>query len=108
LEQHCYDCHDAETKKGDLDLTALTLDTQHVDLLIKVHDAVERGEMPPKKKKQPAEAEKAAFVKELEAKLMAMTAPAPGGVSKHAAGPAGVAEARCGRPFAGGWPSGRL
>ena len=79
LEQHCYDCHDAETKKGDLDLTALTIDAQHLDLLIKVHDAVERGEMPPKKKKQPAEAEKAAFVQELEAKLMAMTAPAPGG-----------------------------
>jgi len=79
LEQHCYDCHDAETKKGDLDLTALTMDAQHVDLLIKVHDAVERREMPPKKKKQPAEAEKAAFVMELEAKLMAMTAPAPGG-----------------------------
>ena len=79
LEQHCYDCHDAETKKGDLDLTALTMDAQHVDLLIKVHDAVERREMPPKKKKQPAEAEKAAFVKDLEAKLMAMTAPAPGG-----------------------------
>jgi hypothetical protein len=79
LEQHCYDCHDAETKKGDLDLTALTIDAQHLDLLIKVHDAVERGEMPPKKKKQPAEAEKAAFVQELNAKLMAMTAPAPGG-----------------------------
>jgi mono/diheme cytochrome c family protein len=79
LEQHCYDCHDAETKKGDLDLTALSFDAEHLDLLVKVHDAVERGEMPPKKKKQPAEAEKAAFVKELEAKLMAMTAPAPGG-----------------------------
>ena len=50
LEQHCYDCHDAKTKKGDLDLTALTIDAQHVDLLIKVHDAVERREMPPKKK----------------------------------------------------------
>lgn len=79
LEQHCYDCHDAETKKGDLDLTTLTIDAPHVDLLIKVHDAVERGEMPPKKKKQPAEAEKAAFVHELNAKLMAMTAPATGG-----------------------------
>ena len=79
LEQQCYECHDAETKKGDLDLTGLTMDAQHLDLLIKVHDAVERGEMPPKKKKQPAEAEKAAFVKELEAKLMAMNAPAPGG-----------------------------
>ena len=79
LEQHCYDCHDAETKKGNLDLTALTLDSKHLDLLIKVHDAVERREMPPNKKKQPAEVEKAAFVKDLEAKLMAMTAPAPGG-----------------------------
>ena len=79
LEQNCYDCHDAETKKGELDLTALNFDAQHVDLLIKVHDVVERGEMPPKKKRQPAEVEKAAFVKELEAKLMAMTAPAPGG-----------------------------
>jgi len=79
LEQHCYDCHDAKTKKGDLDLTALTIDAQHVDLLIKVHDAVERREMPPKKKKQPAEAEKAAFVKDLNSKLMAMTAPAPSG-----------------------------
>jgi hypothetical protein len=79
LEQHCYDCHDAETKKGDVDLTALTFDAQHLDLLVKVHDAVERGDMPPKKKKQPAEAEKVAFVKELEAKLMAMFAPNPGG-----------------------------
>lgn len=72
LEQHCYDCHDAQTKKGDLDLTALSFDAQHLDLLVKVHDAVERGEMPPKKKKQPAEAEKAAFVSEMDAKLMAL------------------------------------
>ena len=72
LEQHCYDCHDAETKKGDLDLTALSFDAQHLDLLVKVHDAVERGEMPPKKKKQPAEAERMAFVSEMDAKLMAL------------------------------------
>ena len=62
MEQHCYDCHDGETKKGDLDLTSLTFDAQHLDLLIKVHDAVERGEMPPKKKKQPSEEDRAAFV----------------------------------------------
>ena len=72
LEQYCYDCHDAETKKGDLDLTALSFDAQHLDLLVKVHDAVERGEMPPKKKKQPAEAERGAFVSEMDAKLMAL------------------------------------
>jgi hypothetical protein len=72
LEQHCFDCHDADTKKGDLDLTGLTFDAQHLDLLVKVHDAVERGEMPPKKKKQPAEAERAAFVSEMNAKLIAL------------------------------------
>jgi type IV pilus assembly protein PilC len=44
LEQYCYDCHDAETKKGDLDLTALSFDAQHLDLLVKVHDAVKEGE----------------------------------------------------------------
>lgn len=79
LEQHCYDCHDADTKKGGLDLMALTLDAQHLDLWIKVHDAVERGEMPPKKKKQPSETEKAAFVGELDAKLLAMIEPNEGG-----------------------------
>jgi hypothetical protein len=72
LEQHCYDCHDGETKKGDLDLTSLSFDAQHLDLLIQVHDAVERGEMPPKKKKQPLEADKAAFVSGMDAKLMAL------------------------------------
>ncbi len=72
LEQHCYECHDADTKKGDLDLTVLKMDAQHLDLLIKVHDAVERGDMPPRKKKQPTEAEKATFVKEVGANLMAM------------------------------------
>ena len=72
LEQHCYDCHDAETKKGGVDLTALAFDTQHLDLLVKVHDAVERGEMPPKKKKQPSEAARVAFVSEMDAKLMAL------------------------------------
>lgn len=74
LQEYCYDCHDEETKKGDLDMTALTFDARHLDLLVKVHAAVERGEMPPKKKKQPAEATKAAFVAELDARLMSMLA----------------------------------
>jgi hypothetical protein len=75
LEQHCYDCHDGETKKGDLDLTSLSFDAQHLDLLIQVHDAVEQGEMPPKQKKQPLEVDKAAFVSGMDAKLMAMISP---------------------------------
>lgn len=74
LEQHCYDCHDAETKKGELDLTALTFDAKHLNQWVKVHDAVERGEMPPKKKQQPPAGERAAFVRELDARLMAAEA----------------------------------
>jgi hypothetical protein len=72
LEHHCFGCHDAETKKGGLDLTALSFDAQNLELLVKVHDAVERGEMPPRRKKQPPEAEKAAFVTELDARLTSM------------------------------------
>ena len=72
LEQHCYDCHDADTKKGDLDLTRLTLDAQHLDQWIKVHDAVERGAMPPKKQKQPAESDKLGFLNDLDAKLTSL------------------------------------
>ena len=72
MEQHCYGCHDTETKKGDLDLTALTMDAAHLDEWIKVHDAVERGEMPPKKKKQPSAAERDTFVSELDAQLSSL------------------------------------
>lgn len=67
FEQHCYDCHDSDTKKGDLDLTS----ELSLDRWIKVHDAVESGEMPPKKKKQPAEAEKIAFLAKMDVRLIA-------------------------------------
>src|SRR6185437_7908151 len=53
IHQHCAECHDADTKKGDLDLTALPFDLnagKTFDLWVKVHDRVENGEMPPKKK----------------------------------------------------------
>ena len=106
LEQHCYDCHDAETRKGDLDLTALTLDARHLDLLIKVHDAVERGDMPPREKKQPAETAKAAFVRELETKLMAMTAPAPGGRIRWRWGMRGWTRRATVPSCCGGWRDG--
>lgn len=67
FEQHCYDCHDRETRKGGLDLSG----ELSFDLWIKVHDAVERGEMPPKKKKQPEEAVKSAFIAGIDARLIA-------------------------------------
>ncbi|MBL9199906.1 MAG: DUF1592 domain-containing protein, partial [Opitutaceae bacterium] len=60
VEKHCAGCHDAVEKKGDLDLTALALnpaDPKNFALWLKVHDRVESGEMPPKKKARPAAGE---------------------------------------------------
>lgn len=63
LEQHCYDCHDADSHKGNLDLTKLKADFADADSFarwVKVHDRIQNGEMPPKKKPQPAAADRTA------------------------------------------------
>ncbi len=61
LGNYCYDCHDADTQKGDLRLdqiASLTLDAR-LNLLNKVQEQVFFKEMPPKKKKnQPSEEER--------------------------------------------------
>jgi hypothetical protein len=58
LDQNCMDCHDAEMKKGGLDLAALSTDGTDAAALkkwVRVFDRVASGEMPPAKKKQPAQ-----------------------------------------------------
>jgi len=58
LEQNCLDCHDAEMKKGGLDLAALSTDGTDATALkkwVSVFDRVAAGEMPPPKKKQPSQ-----------------------------------------------------
>jgi hypothetical protein len=64
LERHCVECHDAEVKKGDLDLMGLKFEPVNMTNFLKwvrVHDRVSRGEMPPKKKPRPEPQEVAAF-----------------------------------------------
>ena len=64
FERHCFGCHDTETKKGDLDLTTLNTDFATADGFarwVKVHDRIESGEMPPKKKPRPAATESKAM-----------------------------------------------
>lgn len=59
FEQHCVGCHDAETKKGGLDLAMLKWQpesAEKVQLWTKLYDLVRRGDMPPKKKERPAAA----------------------------------------------------
>jgi len=56
VEKYCADCHDADEKKGGLDLTALPWDLEkreNFDEWVKVVDFVAKGEMPPKKKARP-------------------------------------------------------
>lgn len=58
LDQNCMDCHDAEMKKGGLDLAALSTDGTDAAALkkwVRVFDRVAAGEMPPPKKKQPSQ-----------------------------------------------------
>lgn len=74
IEKHCVECHDAETKKGNLDLTALKPDFKDKKAFaewVKIHDRVQEGEMPPKKKPQPAAAEARDFLSDLEQPMQA-------------------------------------
>lgn len=72
LDQHCTECHDADVKKGGLDLTSLTFDLRNPRLFekwVKVHDSVADGEMPPKKKPRPEAKLTDAFLDSLDGQL---------------------------------------
>ncbi len=72
LEEHCFDCHDGETRKGGLDLTTLTFDLNEAASFaawVKVHDRVRDGEMPPPKKTRPPEEETKLLLATLDAGL---------------------------------------
>ena len=78
LEQHCVDCHDADEKKGGLDLSVLSTDASDAAAhkkWVRAFDRVLAGEMPPPKKTQPSATEKRAFLTTLGGDL----------VTKHAA-----------------------
>jgi uncharacterized protein DUF1592/uncharacterized protein DUF1588/uncharacterized protein DUF1585/uncharacterized protein DUF1587/uncharacterized protein DUF1595/cytochrome c len=74
IGKYCSDCHDDVTKKSDLDLVHHSFDLRNAndfDLWVKVHDRVQAGEMPPKKKPRPAAADLETFVNGLTAQLTA-------------------------------------
>jgi hypothetical protein len=74
FDQHCYECHDSETHKGQLDLTGLDWapsDPENARRWIKVFDRVHEGEMPPKKKPRPPAPQKTAFTTALKNQLIA-------------------------------------
>lgn len=72
LQKYCVECHDAETKKGGLDLDALKYELASPEKFttwVLVHARVRAGEMPPSKKARPDARELAAFTGELAANL---------------------------------------
>lgn len=74
FEDHCYDCHDADSHKGNLDLTALKPDFANSETFarwVKIFDRVESGEMPPKKKPRPPADRLSAATKWLHDTLLA-------------------------------------
>jgi hypothetical protein len=81
LEQHCQLCHNADSKQGDLDLTALKFtpaDPENLARWVKVHDRIASGEMPPKKRPRPAVADVAAVTKSLHDDIIAAERKAAG------------------------------
>jgi len=71
LEDRCQDCHEDGTEKGDIrldNLSELSLDAR-LDLMNRMQEQVYLGQMPPKKKTQPSEAERSDLVKWLGAEL---------------------------------------
>ncbi|MGI9244737.1 MAG: c-type cytochrome domain-containing protein, partial [Verrucomicrobiales bacterium] len=62
LDNHCFDCHDGETKKGDLNLVELgPVDETNAAVWKSVWAQVSLQEMPPKKKQQPGAVERLRF-----------------------------------------------
>jgi len=73
LEKNCVECHDADAKKGGLDLTALKADltdAKSFETWVKIFDRTANGEMPPKKKTRPDAAQQSAYLGDLSALLV--------------------------------------
>ncbi len=74
IEQHCLECHDADVKKGNLDLSSLAFspaNATNFSQWVTIHDRVADGEMPPKKKARPSAAELSSFLSPLASSLSA-------------------------------------
>ena len=73
FENHCLDCHDADTEKGSVNLEDLSFDLgtiESAEKWQKVLNSINSGEMPPEDKKQPRDEEKTVFLESLSKQLV--------------------------------------
>jgi mono/diheme cytochrome c family protein len=77
LQNHCFECHDADAQKGKVRLDNLAPDFAvpvHAETWGRVFAQLEKREMPPKKKPQPSDAERQAVLDWLGPQLRAAVA----------------------------------
>jgi hypothetical protein len=72
LKQHCASCHNAEKRKGKLDLLLVVRNSEGVDigLLRQIIEVVRENEMPPKDETQPSDSERSTFLEQLTTQLV--------------------------------------
>ena len=74
LDKFCIDCHDEDMNEGNLNLDFKNIDWTSAESRkhwTAVYTMLERGKMPPKKKKQPSTAERLEMMKWVDQKLVA-------------------------------------
>ena len=78
FDKYCMDCHDAATEKGHFNMEALSFEVsstiETAEKWQKVLDALNTGDMPPKKKPQLTAEEKTAFLDDLSNQMVAARA----------------------------------
>ena len=74
FRKYCFDCHDAESKEGKLDLERLAIeiskDIPTAEWWSKILAALNAGEMPPMDSEQITDAEKAAGLEDLSVQMV--------------------------------------
>lgn len=73
LTEHCFECHDSETAKADLNLESLSFALADQDIFnrwILIYDRIQKGEMPPEKREQPDPRSKHAYLTALSDALV--------------------------------------
>jgi hypothetical protein len=74
IANHCTPCHNADDKKGRLDLTTLAFepkDPANLAMWVRIHDRVATGEMPPKSRPRPDAAGQKVFVEGVARSIVA-------------------------------------
>ena len=74
IARYCFDCHDSDTTKGQVDLEDLSFDlgsdVQLAERWQEILNAINAGDMPPPKKQQMSAEEKTEFLADLSEKLV--------------------------------------